>query len=320
MEQTKFLGCLGNINLFEVNDRLIEILQTEKIIKKDNRDYGIEITDESKSITLLTHYKGNSYELSSELIDEIYGLLKNYVMRVSDSYHDFNDISFNSNAFLDKASKIDYYKTQYQKVFPKDPQQFSIYRGQGKNGLQEWRDYCELWIADSTTLLNHYLNYKNHTEKEQFEIPIELRFVQYIKGHETEFIALNDDFFDFLKLWIQFQETDEILEKITHEINDLSNSNTSELSALEIAYYAYYQSESKTKFLNNVFPSEAGHKELGDKFNRDWNNIKISYNDISNNRDTRLKNNSRKKKIEKILPYLSEAGQELAREEINTIY
>ncbi|WP_111684377.1 hypothetical protein [Winogradskyella tangerina] len=225
METTKYLGSLENVNLFVIRKKTIKQLLDKEIIKIDERNYGFDFED-SESIKLFTHYKGLTYEISELLLNEIYLILNDYVERVSDSSLDFKDIVFNSNAFIEKKDKIGYYKAQFENFFPKSSLGFSIYKGHPGTGFPSWQEYAKFYIGDSTTLLSLYLNFNAKDDSPEWEIPISLRFMRFLLDyHKAKFIEYNDEFLEFLGKWIEFSETDHILESIKLKINELSNNN-----------------------------------------------------------------------------------------------
>ncbi|MDH7913212.1 hypothetical protein [Winogradskyella sp. SYSU M77433] len=322
MDDKKFLGIASACDFENVNLSTLDFLVKKGVVKlnKSNDNFLCNLsTTESKNYEFPLFFRGNVYELTDDFIDELYKMLEEFVSSaLSDPSIELNKILFETQSFLDSEERISFLKMKFREFHPKSGE-FALFEGNlisstGLNGIMTWYEYIGLNISLSPNLLSLYLKNKPNV------------FMNLAYEHRNE-LAYDGlcGFYELLKEWSLFYEANYILNEIKNQLKKLENSiyydcvsNSSKISALEIAYYAYYQSQSKPKFLNNTFPSEAAYKELSAIYGPHWANIKKSYLEIFRDKDKRLKY-SRKAKIKKIIPFLSNDAQDIAIKEFDSI-
>ena len=65
--------------------------------------------------------------------------------------------------------------------------------------------------------------------------------------------------------------------------------NTGRPNRTDIAYYAYYMSQTQQKFVDAPFPSVNAWEELGSRFGKSHKNIQLKYNEILKDAESRIK-------------------------------
>ncbi|WP_336128366.1 hypothetical protein [Mesoflavibacter sp. CH_XMU1422-2] len=319
----KYLGMLNGANLIPIDLTVIKILLEKNVIVLDetHRVFG----SSSISFTFPIVFNSYCYKLHPNFKKELFSLLSLKVLVESDPLHAFEEIDNTLNAFFDKEEKIKYLKTEYSRIYKGvNYQDHLLFTEEGYHGMT-YDQYATLSFDVSPLFIVKYLTTSYTATFKQFITKHEDKssqnhllndFFTFILTENME--STEDEIFDLIEEYKKLYETTALLELIKDKISNLnSNDINQNLSALEIAYYAYYHTASNTSFTKEVFPSEKGYKELSEKFGANWKNIQQNYNEIYGREYERLKKN-RYKKIENILSLLTiKEVRELAEKEIN---
>lgn len=345
-----FQGC----DLSVLNDELINKLIGYGVFIRESQysiyDLDLEYEEpNSKEFNTSIYYNSRRYILDDEVLKELYFMLKCYVSGIEwyeyenpeDKETDYSNIElgdeleevfFKLNKYVDIKDQIKFLKKQYKKRFPKE-EGYSDYIGdEDSNNTYyncAWGFHVNDYLTDSMMLIKLYLTMSES----------EYCFGELVSMVLQDERDIGDDSLEkLLEKWFLFYSKEFELKVISNKIEELrislnrtnkkdsKNTSTSVESlndqcytALEIAYYAYYMSETDISFLNLPFPSERAYKKLSMDFNKDWKNIQKSYLSICINRNLRLKK-GRDKKIEKIKGLLTPKALSLAEQEIMLVF
>ncbi|MCB0462668.1 MAG: hypothetical protein R2816_06755 [Flavobacteriaceae bacterium] len=347
-ENTKYLGCLKSYDLANdlYDSKNLEILEKMNII---SNGYEYDENNDACSRNIYLTEDGKFYTLSKNFVNEVYEFieikihsLKNekvYGWGDGNRYDYINIVQLNAS-IIDRESKIKFLKKIYKEIhqetlsiklnslkiirnntesndffspFFKKPKPeafdtiygydvpirrlYNDYLGINEETLVSWKEWV-IYQFDCDKFLIKYLTLKKDQDYE-----IELKDFWC----ETNFKC-----YDLFMIWSNFAAIKKISKFLNEELGNLGVNKTSlGLSALEVAYYAYYMREAKEKIVSCRFPSEEAYKELQNRFGANWKNIQQSYNEINNNRNMRLKS-SRKKKVENVMPLLTPKALSLA--------
>ncbi|WP_299111732.1 hypothetical protein [uncultured Winogradskyella sp.] len=328
MNEIKFFGVLQNYSLDILNKEIIEILLDKNVISKSTFQTEVNKSsikaEESKSFEYSIFYDKTSYFISKEFYKELYYLLQFCVEKhLSGGYTlEINSLEHSLKGCLNKDSKIKYLEKKYSEIYNEDQLGFPEYMADDTN-YYNWDTYFDVQIGNSNQFLIDYL-----TSKFQFisclTDPDEIQIRDLDISNCLWEIILNnehEELKEFLHEWSNCFDKKCILEYIKREIDNLKlNSHSkNKLSALEIAYYAYYMKEARESFTVEQFPSDAAHKELGERFNTNWTNIKKNYIEISTKKNLRLKA-TRRDKILNCKKFLKPSALNIANKEIKGIY
>ena len=260
-------------------------------------------------------------------------------LEIENNYYEYslNEVKKIQNSSLDKVEVIKNLKLYYKEVYGvlsyklRDLQSFDNLSDLDCLELsQELSFYYFALIENSDSWIDFVINFLD-----------EVFILNYLNWSEDNFLdedEVNGSINNLISLWRNLLTLENILKSIRYHLNKVmfndetkqktpiiqredftpfENKSNLSLSALEVAYYAYYMSKCSTSFTENIFPSEKAFNELSVQFQCNWKNIQMSYNSLLT-KDVRLKNN-RKIKIEKVLPLLPDLAKKIALEEIELI-
>ncbi len=138
-----------------------------------------------------------------------------------------------------------------------------------------------------------------------------------LSGRESSyFLNLQKKFYEDKQNSLKTRHYIEKEQNLINSVNQNSTTTSARPTRTDIAYYAYYLSSTKTKFLDCDFPSVQAWSELSTKFNKNAKNIQLKYNEIAFDEVKRLKN---KKSIEYVKDFMLKEypkAQELANNDL----
>jgi|26BtaG_2_1085354.scaffolds.fasta_scaffold00262_2 hypothetical protein len=326
---SKFIGIielddLGNTN----HDAVKKFIEHNLIIRVDIEERFSNNKFENK---FPLDFDNGHYLFRKDLLNEIYYILKFYVEEIKSDYWSGIDDHFRElNSILNPGQKVEYLENYYKQIYPID-NLYPIYTGEGANGIKNWKDWVISDITSSFELMKIYVSTKinatNNNEMNRIEAAT--KFVPAIYRNRS-FVENNPDvdIFQLLEEWEDYFVKHNQLKIILNKIHELNGSrhtiirtysnDPEKLSALEVAYYAYYMCEAKESFVSVDFPSQLAWAELSKTFRVNAKNIQLSYNQISRYRDIRL-GKGRGKKIQKVMKHLHPKALTFAESDLISI-
>ena len=342
--QNSFIGSFFDFELHDINNENIKELIAKSILVEDSCMINYKIDEETrKQFNILNNdglneypikYNSRFYVWNGTMLGVIYLSLKTFVEEVaSDPFFKITKIEHNLNRYLTIEEKIKFLKSQYTEIYSKDVE-YSLYIGARNPYSQftDWESYIIYALSNSRPFLCNYmkLDMPKFTKHEELDIITE--YIENCKAHITKVLNsikyIDEDFFYIIHEWIKFYECEtqcgwiksKIVELLEQEVSsDKSEAvNNLKYSRMDIGYYCYYMKEVKEKFTENIFPSVKAYKELQEIYGPNWKNIQMVFNKISIDKSVRL-TKRRDKKIEKILPLLTDEAKKLAKIELDII-
>ena len=342
----KFLGVCSKYNIVDLQDNISLLLNLGVLIELKDND--IEEPLIRWSMVSPNYEDDRFFCFNNEFAKELYSYLETAVRRqrfdstnleIENNYYEYslNEVKKIQNSSLDKVEVIKNLKLYYKEVYGvlsyklRDLQSFDNLSDLDCLELsQELSFYYFALIENSDSWIDFVINFLD-----------EVFILNYLNWSEDNFLdedEVNGSINNLISLWRNLLTLENILKSIRYHLNKVmfndetkqktpiiqredftpfENKSNLSLSALEVAYYAYYMSKCSTSFTENIFPSEKAFNELSVQFQCNWKNIQMSYNSLLT-KDVRLKNN-RKIKIEKVLPLLPDLAKKIALEEIELI-
>jgi len=302
--------------LNEIYNAISDYSERDYYVSYNLNDVEVDWVDVQQKIDL-TIEEGKKIEIALE----VYKLLNEVSLEKKiESLKLKDDVS--ENNFIVKWSEIIslFHKPEfdvgYYSLYSKKPLRRLYVDFLNREVDNNWKEWV-FWGILNKNILEGYLLYD--LEKFKDDVFSDDYWISFIT-------SLKFEKYNVVDIWSNFYSLSIINDRLSKIINQDDNKRPKEeehftehpMSALEIAYYAYYMSEAKEKFTVNPFPSDKAYKELEEEFGKNWANIKNSYNEIFKDEDIRLKA-SRRSKITAVLNHLSPDAKILANKELQRI-
>lgn len=231
MKKLKFYGVLSSYDCDTVNLELLHTLIEKKIVNVV-RDYKQEDcvynwmneVKDSMKFSWYMYYDKKEYSVSNEVFEELYEIVKRFIIPEGLSYEiEIDELNFSLNRFIDKESKLSFLKAYYEREYPKDiefgifiedkifTENIELSDGRKYKRYRTWKELFFDELKESQLWIDYLTEDVNNLEKESEDI------VDKLFDCEGENQALGE----FIDKWIYFIERDCINNHILSKIQEL---------------------------------------------------------------------------------------------------